>query len=97
MKEKKVFIKAFGLNEFGLVDFSGKISNIKISRLEFGNLRGCSWCFPHGFETSNSTLSKNRKSWKFKRKKQYKTSNSLTLQFIKNNRIFNLVDLIESN
>lgn len=73
MKDKKVFVKAFGLNEFGEVDFPRKISNIKISRLEFGTFMGCSWCFPHGYETINSTISKNRKSWKFHRKKQYRS------------------------
>lgn len=92
MKEKKAFIKAFGLNEFGLVDFPFKISNVKVSRLVFGNQMGCSWCFPHGYETCNSTLSKNRKSWKFKRKKQYKTSKSFPPKFMRNNGIFNAID-----
>jgi hypothetical protein len=73
MKDKKVFVKAFGLNKFGEVDFPRKISSIKISRLEFGTVMGCSWCFPHGYETINSTISKNRKNWKFHRKKQYRS------------------------
>lgn len=72
MKEKKVFIKAFGLNEFGYLDVPRKMSNVKIERLELGELMGCSWCFPHGFETTNASCFKNRKSWKFYRKKQYK-------------------------
>jgi len=74
MKEKKVFGRAYGLNEFGVVDFPNKISNVKISRLEFGDIMGCSWCFPHGFETINSTIFKNKKKWKFTRQKQYRTS-----------------------
>ena len=69
---KKKFKKAFGLNEFGLVDFPTKISNVQVSRLEFGNQMGCSWCFPHGYETINSTIGKNRRSWKYSRKTQYK-------------------------
>ena len=77
MQEKKVFIKAFGLNEFEKVDMPKKISNIRISRIENGIIMGCSWCFPHGYETSNSTFSKNRKSWKFKRQQQYRRSNSI--------------------
>ena len=73
MKEKRGFVKAFGKNELGLVDFPKKISNVKISRLKFGKLRGCSWCFPHGWETTNATISKNKRSWKFYRKNQYKS------------------------
>lgn len=72
MQEKNIFIKAFGFNEFGAVDFPMKFSNVKISRLEFGNKMGCSWCFPHGYETSNSTLQKNRRNWKYYRRKQYR-------------------------
>ena len=83
MKEKKVFIRAFGLNDFGLADFPKKVSNIRISRLEFGRSMGCPWCFPHGYDTINSTSSKNRKSWKFKRAKQYRTSRSLGPKYIK--------------
>ena len=69
---KKKLEKAFGLNEFGLIDIPTKISNTQFSRLEFGNEMGCSWCFPHGYETINSTVSKNRRSWKYSRKTQYK-------------------------
>ncbi|MFT5619411.1 MAG: hypothetical protein ACI85I_002657, partial [Arenicella sp.] len=32
MKEKKRFQKAFGLDEFDMVDFPVKISNVQISR-----------------------------------------------------------------
>ncbi|MEH0153120.1 hypothetical protein V6R21_03180 [Limibacter armeniacum] len=72
MKDKKVFLNAFGENEFGFADFPSKISNVKVSRLELGELMGCSFCFPHGFETINATLNKNKQSWKFYRKKQYR-------------------------
>lgn len=73
---KKVLKKAFGLNEFGLIDTPRKISNIRISRLKFGELMGCSWCFPHGFETSNSTMFKNRRNWKYYRKTQYRNKST---------------------
>jgi hypothetical protein len=33
---------------------------------------GCSHCFPHGFETTNATESKRTRSWKSKRKTQYR-------------------------
>jgi hypothetical protein len=72
MKNKKLFKYAFGLNEYEFVDFPCKFSNIKIARLVYGNLMGCSWCFPHGWETSNSRISKNRRSWKYYRKRQWK-------------------------
>ena len=33
---------------------------------------GCSFCFPHGPETTNATEKKRTRSWKSKRKTQYK-------------------------
>jgi hypothetical protein len=33
---------------------------------------GCSLCFPHGPETTNATVNKRTRSWKSKRKTQYK-------------------------
>ena len=33
---------------------------------------GCSFCFPHGPETTNPTVNKRTRSWKSKRKTQYK-------------------------
>lgn len=33
---------------------------------------GCSLCFPHGPETTNATVKKRTRSWKCKRKTQYK-------------------------
>ena len=77
MIDKKVFIKAFGLNEFGQVDFPRKISNVKLSRLEWGNEMGCSFCFPYGFETTNATIDKNTRSWKRNRKSQYKSKGAI--------------------
>ena len=71
MKNEKKYRKAFGLNSFSMVDFPIKISNIKIARLRYGDERGCSWCFPHGFETSNATRLKNKRNWKYSRKKQW--------------------------
>lgn len=70
MNELKGLKKAFGVNELGFVDIPKKISNIKIARILFGDERGCSHCFPHGYETTNATVSKNRRSWKNNRKFQ---------------------------
>lgn len=75
MREKKVFVKAFGKNEFGFADFPIKISNVQVSRIESGEIMGCSYCFPHGWETVNSTIGKNKRNWKHYRKKQYRIKN----------------------
>ncbi|WP_025744151.1 hypothetical protein [Aquimarina pacifica] len=73
MKNYKKLKKTFGLNEFGFVDFPKKVSNIKISRiLHHEEMGGCSYCFPHGYETINATIYKNTRSWKKNRKKQWK-------------------------
>ncbi|WP_272149268.1 phosphate ABC transporter substrate-binding protein [Tenacibaculum aiptasiae] len=73
MKNLKRLKKVFGLNEYGFIDFPKKISNVKVSReINYVKMGGCSFCFPHGFETINSTISKNTRSWKKNRKKQWK-------------------------
>ena len=71
MKKFKAFKKAFNVNEFGFVDLPHKISNVKISRIAYGDTRGCSFCFPHGNETTNSAASKNRRNWKNHRVNQW--------------------------
>ncbi|WP_159477902.1 phosphate ABC transporter substrate-binding protein [Chryseobacterium sp. 18068] len=73
MKKNKSLKQAFGINEYGLIDFPKKISNVQISRIFNGSEMGCSWCFPHGFETVNSKWSKFQRNWKKYRKTQYKT------------------------
>ncbi|GGG07131.1 hypothetical protein GCM10011344_04560 [Dokdonia pacifica] len=73
MKNYKKLKEAFGLNEYGLIDFPKKISNIKISRIvNHEKMGGCSYCFPHGYETVNATVGKNTRSWKNNRLKQWK-------------------------
>ncbi|NJB82070.1 phosphate ABC transporter substrate-binding protein [Wenyingzhuangia aestuarii] len=73
MKQYKKFRKAFGVNEFGLIDFPRKFSNVKISRISnFEKMGGCPFCFPHGIETCNSTTHKNKRNWKNSRFKQWK-------------------------
>lgn len=37
MKKQKQMQNAFGINEFGLVDFPVKISNVQVSRIVYGN------------------------------------------------------------
>lgn len=73
MKNHKKFKKAFGLNEEGSIDFPSKISSVKISRIyNHEKMGGCSYCFPHGYETLNATCKKNTRSWKNNRKTQWK-------------------------
>lgn len=74
MKNCKIFKKAFGLNAFELIDYPSKISNIKVSRLKNGNKMGCSRCFPHGFETINSTIVNRQRNWKKFRKTKHRSS-----------------------
>ena len=65
--------KAFGSTAEGLPDTPQKMSNVKLSRLENANEQGgCSFCFPHGIETTNSTSGKKRRSWKNNRKTKYR-------------------------
>jgi hypothetical protein len=64
--------KVVGATAEGLPDTPKKMSNIKLSRLVHGDERGCSRCFPHGSETTNSTQAKNRRSWKNNRKTKYR-------------------------
>jgi hypothetical protein len=73
VKCQRKFKKAFGLNEEGLVDFPKKASNTKISRIKNSDkMGGCTYCFPHGIETTNSKYSKFTRNWKKYRVKQYK-------------------------
>jgi len=70
MKRFNRFKKAFGLNDHGYIDFPKKISGTQITRIYLGEESGCSWCFPHGYETINATIPE--KNWKSQRKKQWK-------------------------
>ncbi len=75
MKHYKKLKKAFGLNQSGFVDFPSKFSNTKISRIQNSDNRGgCTWCFPHGIDTSNSKISKLTKNWKSYRSFQWKVN-----------------------
>ena len=56
MKKFKSLRQAFGIDKYGLIDFPEKVSNIRISRILYGNEMGCSYCFPHGCETINSKI-----------------------------------------
>jgi len=73
MKHFKKFKKAFGVDDYGMIAFPKKISNTKISRIQnTDKMGGCSFCFPHGIECTNSKWSKLTRNWKKHRAFQYK-------------------------
>lgn len=73
-KGRRIRVKhVFGANDEGLPDTPKKIGSVKLSRIVHGEERGCSYCFPHGIETENSTRGKNRRSWKNNRKTKYRS------------------------
>jgi hypothetical protein len=73
MKREVRLMKAFGKNEAGLADLPKKISGTAISRITRGEETGCSFCFPHGFETVNSHTANRQRNWKKQRKSRWKS------------------------
>jgi hypothetical protein len=72
-RNQAVLSTAFGRNEWGLPDLPSRIGSIRVARLLHARERGgCSFCFPHGYETTNSTASKNGRSWKGHRVTRYR-------------------------
>lgn len=69
---KRIYGKAFGFIEEGEPDVPSRRGSAFISRLSNGAAMGCTWCFPHGWETRNATLMKDYRCWKRYRKKQYR-------------------------
>ena len=50
-----------------------KMGSAAAARIDHVHDRGgCSHCFPHGTETTNSTASKNERSWKRSRKTAFR-------------------------
>lgn len=72
MNRLKQMQKAFGVDEFVHFNFPIKISNVRLARLLYGNKSGCSYCFPHGYETVNSTVANRQRNWKRFRKTKWK-------------------------
>lgn len=65
--------KSFGVDpDTGFDLLSGKVSGTKVSRELLYRIVGCSRCFPHGYETINSTYKNSQRNWKRWRKTQYK-------------------------
>lgn len=71
MKKIKNLRQTFGINEYGRIDFPGKISGVQISRILYGDEMGCSRCFPHGLEVVNAKHTKYQRNWKKYRKSQW--------------------------
>ncbi|MDJ1466648.1 hypothetical protein QNI19_06850 [Cytophagaceae bacterium DM2B3-1] len=73
MKVNKKFKDAFGCDETGFIALPIKFSNVRISRIEnCDDMGGCSFCFPHGFESTNAKESKYQRNWKKFRRTQWK-------------------------
>jgi hypothetical protein len=75
LKNYKKLKRSFGVNELGMIDFPTKYSNVRISRIiNSDKTGGCSFCFPHGCETTNATIGKysSKRNWKSYRKNQWK-------------------------
>ncbi|OCA77800.1 phosphate ABC transporter substrate-binding protein [Chryseobacterium contaminans] len=73
MKKNKKLKQTFGTNEHELIDFPKKISGVQVSRLQYGNELGCSYCFPHGLEVVNGKETKLQRNWKKYRQSQWKS------------------------
>lgn len=72
-KSRKKLERAFGKNEFGEIEVPKRFSNVQAARILYGEQRGCSRCFPHGWETDNSTINNRQRNWKRFRKYQCKS------------------------
>ena len=66
---------AFGKGEMNIAALpAATFSNVKIAGVfHIKEKGGCSICFPHGPETTNATNKKNKRSWKNRRRRQYKS------------------------
>lgn len=72
MTNNAILNKAFGKTAEGFPDLPQKIGSVQLARLLHGRQRGCSFCLPHGLETSNSKFNKDLRCWKRYRKTQYR-------------------------
>ena len=72
MKKEVRLIRFYGINEAGLAALPHKVSGRQVSRICVGEEMGCSLCFPHGIDTSNSYLTKEQRNWKKYRRVQYR-------------------------
>ena len=72
MRRKQRLIKAFGQNEYELPELPNKISGTRISRIQLSDDMGCSFCFPHGYDTLNWRGYKTQRCWKKQRGTQWK-------------------------
>jgi hypothetical protein len=71
MKREYRLIKAYGRTEYDIADIPTKISGTRISRITLGEDIGCSFCFPHGYDTINSHIKNRQRNWKRNREQQW--------------------------
>lgn len=73
MKDCNGLRRAFGVDDDGFSAIPPKFGNVAVARLVWASEKGgCTYCFPHGPETTNATCKKHRRSWKLYRRKQYR-------------------------
>ena len=71
-KGRRILYRAFGGADPGWADLPNKSSSRRLARLVCARGQGgCSYCFPHGWETLNATHPS--RSWKVHRLTQYRT------------------------
>lgn len=57
--------RRFGATGAGTVEAPNKLGSRAVARIDHARERGgCSLCFPHGAETTNSQYAKNERTWK---------------------------------
>lgn len=72
MSKEQTLIKAFGMDDYYFANIIIKHSNVRISRIFNGQLMGCTFCFPHGYDNVNHRHTKDLKCWKRYRKHQWR-------------------------
>lgn len=72
-KHRKRLQDAYGCDEYGMLQVPTKVSGRSISRSLFTRITGgCSWCFPHGSESTTPKAEKQQRNWKSYRRTQWK-------------------------
>ena len=69
MKARKQLRQSLGWN---IEDWPRRYSNIQWARIVYGEIEGCTRCFPHGQETSSGHHTKDLGCWKRYRRTQWR-------------------------
>jgi hypothetical protein len=70
--------RRFGAGDLGTTGGPGALGSRAAARIDHCRERGgCSWCFPHGPETTNSTQASSARTWKRRRQARYRRSSGM--------------------